>query len=111
MRMFTLTADHAGGTLSNGTAAPALPQHNAIPVSSIKSVSLNIMLKPGTADVIQAQLLALQLVGGESLPIIINRAPEDAGKRQTILDKFTQLVAALADDTQLTIQWSYQEIT
>jgi hypothetical protein len=77
----------------------------------VKAVSLLPTFKGDALTTIDTQLLSLQLVSGESLPLTINRAPGNVTNRQKMEDKFKSLVADLADESKLAIEWQYEELS
>jgi hypothetical protein len=110
MRIFTLIGVYVGGSFADGTAAPALPRNHSVPLDTIAAAALMPVFKPGASNVVEGQVLSLQLAAGESLPLMINKTPDNAANRQKIEQKFKSLLADLADDTKLTIEWTFEEL-
>jgi hypothetical protein len=111
MRILTVSGTRGGGTFPDGTAAPPMPQNYSIQIGSIAAVSLSPTYVSGKPNVIETQLVSAQLVGGMSLPLMVNNAPNNAVNRQKIEQKYADLLADLADDTKLVINWPYEELT
>ncbi|HEY1432238.1 MAG TPA: hypothetical protein VGF39_11535 [Stellaceae bacterium] len=111
MRLVIVQGAVSGGQDTGGTALPALPQRQCVPVTAITGVSLGLQYKDSANKIINAQTIVLQVAGGTGVPVALNSNPASASNQAQMVAIYTQLLTDLGDDTKLTVVRDVVQLT